>query len=155
MNIKFSKGWIKKTLLHKLKNYVTVLIVLKNPKNLKNTSVDVQVKLWLKNGCLQLNIYTSKLLRLSVKTMNSNVEHIIDLLQDKSSLSSPYRSIFVISSSCFFKMLSSIFLILVKRDCLAHWKRGQWRRKWVVVSISRPQTHIGLIQSWKLCLNLW
>ena len=28
-------GLIKKTLLHKLKNYVTVVKVLKNPKNLK------------------------------------------------------------------------------------------------------------------------
>ena len=56
--------------------------------------------------------------------MNSIVEDIIDLLQDKSNLSSPYRSVFVISSSCFFKMLSSIILILIKRDCLADWKRG-------------------------------
>ena len=52
--------------------------------------------------------------------MNSIVEDIIELLQDKSNLSSPYRSVFVISSSCFFKMLSSVFLIFIKRDCLAH-----------------------------------
>ena len=57
-------------------------------------------------------IYTSKLLNLLVETMNSIVEDIIDLLQDKSNLSSPYRSVFVISLPCFFKMLSSIFLIL-------------------------------------------
>ena len=126
--MKFNKGWIKKTLLHKLKNHVTVLKVLKNPKNLKNARADVQVRLWLKDGCWQLKIYTSELLDLSVETVMSVVEDIIDLLQDKSNLSSPYRSVFVISSSCFFKMLSSIFLILVKRDCLAHWKRGQWRR---------------------------
>ena len=44
-------------------------------------------------------------------------------------------------------MLSSTFLILIKRDFLADRKRGQWRRKWDVVSIPRPQTHIGLIQS--------
>ena len=125
MNIKFSKGWIKKTLLHKLKKYVTVLKVLKNPSNLKNTWVDVQVRLWLKNSCLQLKIYTSELLDLSVETMNWIVEDIIDLLQDKSNLLSPYRSVFVISLSCFFKMLSSIFLILIKRDYLADWKRGQ------------------------------
>ena len=56
---------------------------------------------------------------LSVETINSIVEDIIDLLQDKSNLSLPYRSVFVISSSCFFKMLSSIFLIFIKRDCLA------------------------------------
>ena len=63
--------------------------------------------------------YTSELLNLSVETMNSIVEDIIDLLQDKSNLSSPYRSVFVICSSCFFKILSSIFLIFIKRDCLA------------------------------------
>ena len=52
--------------------------------------------------------------------MNSFVEDIIDLLQDKSKLLSPYGGAFVISSSCFFKMLSLVFLMLVKRDCLAH-----------------------------------
>ena len=36
-----------------------------------------------KSGCLQLKIYTSELLNLSVETMNSIVEDIIDLLQDK------------------------------------------------------------------------
>ena len=110
----------EENILHKLENYVTVLKVLKNPKNLKNTRVDVQVRLWLKNGCLQPKIYTSELLNLSVQTINSIVEDIIGLLQDKSNLSSPYRNVFVISSSCSFKMLSSIFLILLKRDCLAH-----------------------------------
>ena len=79
--------------------------------------------------------------------MNSIVKDIVNLLQDKSSLLSPYISVYVISSSCLFKMLSSIFLVLVKRDCLADWKRGQWKRKWVVVSIYRPQTRIWLIQS--------
>ena len=68
---------------------MTVLNVLKLPKNLKNTRDDVQVRLWLKNGCLQLKIYTSKLLNLSVEAMNSIVDDIIDLLQDKSNLSSP------------------------------------------------------------------
>ena len=54
--------------------------------------------------------------------MNSIVEDIIDLLQDKSNLSSPYRSVFVISLPCFFKMLASVFLILIKRNCLADWQ---------------------------------
>ena len=58
---------------------MTVLKVLKLPKNLKNTRDDVQVRLWLKNGCLQLKIYTSKLLNLSVEAMNSIVDDIIDL----------------------------------------------------------------------------
>ena len=56
-------------------------------------------------------IYTSELLNLSVETMNSIVEDIIDLLWDNSNLSSPYRRIFVISLSCFIKTLSSIYLI--------------------------------------------
>ena len=66
-----------------------------------------------------MKLYTSELLNLSVETMNSIAEDIIDLLQDKSNLSSPDRSVSVISSSCFFKMFSSIFLMLIKRDCLA------------------------------------
>ena len=66
-----------------------------------------------------MKLYTSELLNLSVETMNSIVEDIIDLLQDKSNLSSPYGSVFVISLSCYFKMFSSIFLILFERDCLA------------------------------------
>ena len=41
--------------------------------------------------------------------MNSIVEDILDLLQDKSDLSLPYRNVFVISSSSLFKMLSSVF----------------------------------------------
>ena len=67
-----------------------------------------------------MKIYTSELLNLSVETMNSIVEYIIDLLQNKSNLSSPYRGVFVISLSCLFKMLSSSFLTLIKRDCLAN-----------------------------------
>ena len=118
LKIKFNKEWIKKTLLDNLKNYVATLKVPKYCKIWK-TQVDVQTKLWLKNGCLQLKIYTREILNLSVETMNPIVEDIIDLLQDKSNLSSPYRRIFVISLSYFFKMLSSIFLILIKIDCLA------------------------------------
>ena len=57
--------------------------------------------------------------------MNSIVQDIIELLQDKSNLFSPYRSLFVFRSSCFFKMLSSVFLKLVKRDCLVDGKKGQ------------------------------
>ena len=57
--------------------------------------------------------------------MNLVVEDIIDLLQDKSNLLFPYKSVFVISSSFSFKMVSSIFLILIKKDCLADRKRGQ------------------------------
>ena len=66
--------------------------------------------------------------------MNSAVEYIIDLLQDKSNLSSPYRSGFVISSSCFFKTLSSI-LIMIKKNCLTDWKIRQWRTKMLFARI--------------------
>ena len=65
-----------------------------------------------------MKVYTRELLNLSVETMNSIVENIIDLLQDKLSLSLPYKSVFVIGLSCFFKMPSSIFLIFINRDCL-------------------------------------
>ena len=98
---------------HKNQQRIAVLKILKNPK-IQRTQVDVQVRLWLKNCCLKMKIYTSELLNLSVETMNSIVEDIIDLLLDESNLSSPYRSVFVIHLSCFFKMFSSIFLILIK-----------------------------------------
>ena len=88
-------------------------------KIVKSKEYKLIVRLWLKNGCLQLKIYISELLNLSIETMNSIVEDFIDLLQDKSHLLSPYRGVFVINLSCFFKMLSSIFLILIIRDCLA------------------------------------
>ena len=32
--------------------------------------------------------------------------------------------------------------------------KGLWRKKWITNSTSFPQLHIGLIESWKLCLNL-
>ena len=32
--------------------------------------------------------------------------------------------------------------------------RGQWMKKWITDSTSLPQLHTGLIDSWKLCLNL-
>ena len=96
-------------------------------------------------------IYTSELLNLLVETLTSIVEDITDLIQDKSNLSLSYRSVFVVSLSCFFKMLSSIFLTLIKR--YSRLKDGQWRRKWVVVYISRLQLHNGLIQSWQLRLT--
>ena len=44
-----------------------------------------------------MKTYTSELLNLSVETMISIVEDIIDLLQDKPNLPSSYRSVFVIS----------------------------------------------------------
>ena len=106
---------------HKNQQRIAVLKILKNPK-IQRTQVDVQVRLWLKNCCLKMKIYTSELLNLSVETMNSIVEDIIDLLLDESNLSSPYRSVFVIHLSCFFKMFPSIFLILIKGALMQIWK---------------------------------
>ena len=45
-------------------------------------------------------------------------------------------------------------MILRKVD-LSFEKLGQWRRKWADVSISLPQLHVCLSESWKLCLNLY
>ena len=59
-----------------------------------------------------MKVYTTELLNILVETINSIFEDIIDLLQDKSNLSLPYKSAFVISASCFSKMLSLIFLTL-------------------------------------------
>ena len=53
-----------------------------------------------------------------------------------------------------FKILLLIFRMLFMRINLSSEKRGQWRRQWVVISISIPQLKIGFNESWKLCLNL-
>ena len=66
-----------------------------------------------------MKIFTKELLNLSVETINLIVEDIIDLLKDNSNLSSPYRNAFVISLSCFFKMLSSIFFKLIESNFIA------------------------------------
>ena len=46
-----------------------------------------------------MKIFTSELLNLSVETMSSIAEDIIDLLRDKSNLSSSYKSVFVIKKT--------------------------------------------------------
>ena len=51
--------------------------------------------------------------------------------------------------------LLSRLLKLLKKVLLSLINKGQWRRKWVVDSISWPQLHKGLIESWKLCLKLF
>ena len=53
-----------------------------------------------------MKICTKELLNLSIEIISSIVEDIIDLLKVNSNLSSPHRNAFVISLSCFFKMLS-------------------------------------------------
>ena len=74
---------------------MTVLKVLKKPTNLKNTRVDVQVKLRHKNGCLPLKNYTSELLNLSVGTMNSIVEDIIKTYYKRSQICRRHTEVFL------------------------------------------------------------
>ena len=50
--------------------------------------------------------------------------------------------------------LWSILLKLLRTVQRSLLYKGQWRKKWVADSTSLPQLHIGLIESWKLCLNL-
>ena len=61
----------------------------------------------------------------------------------------------VIDKSFCCKILESMRLIFSKNVCLAKWYLRQWRRKWLVVSISWPQLQIEFKQSGKFCLNLW
>ena len=44
--------------------------------------------------------------------------------------------------------------IVLRRARLSLIKKGQWKKKWVAVSISWPQLHKEFIVSWKLYLNL-
>ena len=39
--------------------------------------------------------------------------------------------------------LLKLFLTLFKRVCLGVWKFEQWRKKYVIVSVSLPQSHNG------------
>ena len=46
-----------------------------------------------------MKLYSNELLNPSVETINSIVEDIVDLLQDNLHLPSPYKSVFLMSSS--------------------------------------------------------
>ena len=102
-------------------------------------------------------VYSNKgQLNLSV---NEIINSIVDISKiffvSKSSLSSPNSKIFVFVESLCLEIVPLAWVILWKRVFLAQWWLGQWRRKWVVVSISWLQEHIGGVHSWNLCLNLW
>ena len=56
-----------------------------------------------------MNVNTNELLNLSVGTMNSIAEYFIDLLQVKSNLSSPYRSVFVTSTKVIVNIQSATY----------------------------------------------
>ena len=66
----------------------------------------------------------------------------------------PNSSTFVIKDLLRSKKLESKLLILLKRIYLARYKQGQWRRKWVLHSISWLPLQIEYMQSWKLFLNI-
>ena len=50
--------------------------------------------------------------------------------------------------------LWSILLKLLRSVQRSLQYKRQWKKKWVAHLTSLPQSHIGLIESWKLCLNL-
>ena len=66
----------------------------------------------------------------------------------------PYRRVCVSCVSLWDKMLSSMFLIFWKKVCLRMRKLVQWRKKYIVYSISLLYSHKWFKISWKQCLNL-
>ena len=54
----------------------------------------------------------------------------------------------------FLKMSGTILSILSRRFCFLLANLEQWRKKWIHLSISKPQTQIRLSASKRLCLNL-
>ena len=83
--------------------------------------------------------------------MNSIVNVSKVLFVSTSGLLSQKSRIYVIEESLWLEMFSLTWFILQKRVFLEQWWLGQERRKWVVVSISWPQVHIG-IQSPEICV---
>ena len=55
---------------------------IKSSKNSKiySTQSDVQLRLWLKDGCFKIKVYVSELVSLSVETINAIFEDFIDFL---------------------------------------------------------------------------
>ena len=66
----------------------------------------------------------------------------------------PYSRIRVTTESLLLNIVLSISLILFRRVDRSVWNKGQSRKWWDVVSISRPQPQRGFKVSWKLCLSL-
>ena len=91
----------------------------------------------------------------SVDIRYSVVAFNMSLSTVKLQLELPYRNVWINWPSLWDKICSLIFLILFKRVCLGVWKRGQRRKKCVVVSVSLRQSHKIFRVSWKQCLNLW
>ena len=66
----------------------------------------------------------------------------------------PNSSIWVKKMSVLSKNLGSVLLKLFRSVERSLLYKAQWKKKWITDSTSLPQLHIGLIESWKLCLNL-
>ena len=69
-------------------------------------------------------------------------------------LLSLWRGVSVTWKPLFVKMFLSMHPMIFRKVDLSFKKTEQWRGKWTDVLISLPQLQIGLIESWKLCLNL-
>ena len=72
----------------------------------------------------------------------------------KSNNELPNTSVFIKEDSFVSINLQSILFRVLRRVILLSSNKGQWRKKWDVDSISIPQLQRGLIQFWRLRLNL-
>ena len=91
---------------------------------------------------------------LLVDRTKSIVKLIIFVLSFVVKDESPNSNIWVREVSVLSNNLWSILLKLFRSVQRSLLYKGQWRKKWIADSTSLPQLHIGLIESWKLCLNL-
>ena len=66
----------------------------------------------------------------------------------------PKRRVFIKTGSERSRRLLSIFSMVLRRVHLSVIYVGQWRRKCLADSISKPQLQNVFKESWKLCLNL-
>ena len=66
----------------------------------------------------------------------------------------PKRRVFTKTGSERSRRLLSIFSMVLRRVHLSVIYVGQWRRKCLADSISKPQLQNVFKESWKLCLNL-
>ena len=86
-----------------------------------------------------------------MKLIEVNIILLFVLLSD---LSSPYRSNFVKDFSSGVRIHESVLMSSFMRRLRRPVKFWQRRKKWLVDSDSKLQEHSGLIESWKLSLNL-
>ena len=102
----------------------------------------------------KIGFYKSGPSNLLVDRTKSIVKLIIFVLSFVVKDESPHSSIWAREVSVLSNNLWSISLKLFRSVQRSLLYKGQWRKKWIVDSTSLPQLHIGLIESWKLWLNL-